>query len=150
MKNIWFVLVLACAGLSAVALAQNDDGSPAPQGADSKRAMTVAKSLCCEYFVKRYQMVGAELKCSVNLDSPETIEGWPGRWRMHGIATLRNYRADPSMEARERELGQDKNLSAKQIRRKIENESLLKSEIVEFEVTVMDLDSNPSADVTIK
>ena len=84
------------------------------------------------------------------LDAPEAIQGWSGRWRMHGFATVRNYRSDGNWTAREEAIRSDTQRSAKEKRRQIARERLIKSERIEFEAILSNLDSKPEIDVTLR
>lgn len=149
MKKILLLLMIALTGLAPALVVQAAEPT-ASASEEAARAVSVAKSLCSDYFAKRYQLMGAEFGCEVKLDAPETIQGWSGRWRMHGFATVRNYRNNMEWIAREQAIGADTQLSAKQKRRQIERERLIKSERIEFEVIVSNLDSKPEIDVTLR
>ena len=157
MKVLFYLLVFV--GLVSTCTVFADDsseksgGSADPAAVERSRAISTARSLCVDYFQKKNQTMGAEVKCSVNLDSPVAVDGWPGRWRMHGLATLRHYKdpaSDRSLASREDAIRGNKTLSAKQIRSQIENLYFISSEIVEFEVEVSKLDSSPEIDVTLR
>lgn len=149
MKKLLLLLMVALTGLAPALMVQAAELTPSDSG-ESVRAASVAKHLCWAYFAKRYQLMGAEFECDVKLDAPEAIQGWSGRWRMHGFATVRNYRNNADWIAREKAIRSDTQLSAKEKRRQIDRERLIKSELIEFEAVVSNLDSKPEIDVTLR
>ena len=157
MKILFCVLFFTSLASADMAFAA-DDSMGTSTAADSEAAerscaLSAARSLCPGYFVKRYQAVGEELKCSLQLNKPTAVEGWQGRWRMHGVATLRHYKdpeADRSLVAREDAIRNNNSLSASQIRSRIESLYFIRSEIVEFDVDVTNVSSTPEIDVTIR
>lgn len=103
-----------------LALASDDpaNGTAAgPDAAAKTKALSAARSLCPDYFVKRHQAVGETLKCSLQFEKPSAVEGWPGRWRMRGAATLAHYKdpaVDQSLVTREQEIQNNPNLTNRQ------------------------------------
>lgn len=149
MKKFLMLLMIALTGLAPALMVQAAEPATSDSG-ESARVVFVAKDLCWTYFAKRYQLMGAEFDCDVKLDAPETIQGWSGRWRMHGFATVRNYRNNADWTARENAIRSDTQLSTKEKRRQIDRERLIKSERIEFEVVLSNLDSKPEIDVTLR
>lgn len=116
----------------------------------AERAKAAAMRLCPVYFAEHRKMMGAEQVCHLQLDLPTPIDGWDGRWRIQGRATLRYYRDDAKWRVREDQIRNDRSLSAKQINRKIESERFIKSVIVDFEVEVSNVDAEPAIHVTTR
>ena len=156
MKKLFCILLLTSLVPANLALASDEtaNGTAAdPEAAGKAKALSTARSLCPEYFTKRYQAIGETLKCSLQFDQPAAVDGWPGRWRMRGVATLAHHKdssVDQSLRAREQEIQNNQNLTSRQKRIQIENLYFIRSEIVEFEVEVSNLNSSPEVNVTIR
>ncbi len=149
MKKLLLLLMIALTGLAPVLMVQAAEPT-ALDSTEPAHVRSVAERLCRNYFAERYRMMGAECVCDVELDAPEAIQGWSGRWRMHGFATVRNYRSDGNWTAREEAIRGDTQRSAKEKRRQIARERLIKSERIEFEAILSNLDSKPEIDVTLR
>lgn len=129
-----------------------DAAEPPAASAESaaEHAVIVATRLAEAYFAEHYTMPETETQASVHLGTPSAVEGWPGHWRMRGAADVRFYRTDANWARRELEIRSNPNLSVKEINRLIERERLKKLRVYDIEVVVMNLDSKPQIDVTIK
>jgi len=157
MKTMFYVLLMASLAPANLALAADEAENPVtaadPEAPERARALSAARSLCPGYFAKHYQTIGEELRCSLNFNEPASIDGWPGRWRIRGVATLSHYRdpaVDPSLVAREAAIRNNKSLSSRQVDQQIDRLYFVRSEAVEFDVEVSNLDSSPEIDVTLR
>lgn len=154
MKRLVCVLLLSSLVPASLALASDDpaNGTAAdPDAAAKAKALSAARSLCPDYFVKRHEAVGETLKCSLQFEKPTAVEGWAGRWRMRGTATLAHYKdpsVDQSLLTREQEIQSNPNLTSRQKRGRIDALYFIRSEIVEFEVEVSNLDTTPEINIT--
>ena len=135
MKKLLLLLMIALTGLAPALMVQAAEPT-ALDSVEPAHVRSVAEGLCRNYFAERYRM--------------EAMQGWSGRWRMHGFGTVRNYRSDGNWTAREEAIRGDTQRSAKEKRRQIARERLIKSERIEFEAILSNLDSKPEIDVTLR
>ncbi|PTY02092.1 hypothetical protein DB347_24520 [Opitutaceae bacterium EW11] len=120
---------------------------------DRTQALSVGTSLAESYFRSRHATPGGRVNVTVRMDSAEAVTGWPDRWRVRGSAVLYHYRDElmnPEISQLRERLGRDKTLSAKEIRRRIEAASYLRSETLQFEAYVSKLHGTPEIDVSIR
>ncbi|MFT3868071.1 MAG: hypothetical protein QM715_06185 [Nibricoccus sp.] len=156
MKNLlWFLFLISLvpANVSLASDASANGTAADPDATAKTKALSAARSLCPDYFGKRYQAVGETLKCSLQFENPTAVEGWPGRWRMRGTATLAHYRdpaVDQSLVTREQEIQNNPNLTTRQKKSRIDSLYFIRSEIVEFEVEVSNLDTTPDISMTVR
>ena len=133
---------------------KKSDPEPSTLSPESEKRTVIAaaESLAKNYFETKHRTIGGFVEVSLNLEAPEPVTGWSGRWRIHGFANLRHYRdpaANPRLAERIRSLSENPELSAKQFKRIIERETFIRSEVVDFEAEVSDLHTTPSISVSI-
>ena len=121
---------------------------------EKAKASATASSLLYDYFASRYQGIGDRVNVSLKLDAPEPVPGWSGRWRLHGLATIRHYRdsnADGQFAKREQEIQETRGISGKKKRHLLAQAAFIRSEVVEFEASVTTTTGTDAAlDVSIR
>lgn len=138
----------------------------APQrGTDSQVAATAqqpdanaeivasAHGLARRHLVKQYSAIGERLDISMQLNTPEPVPGWPGRWRFVGTATLRHYRdteSDAATRRRVVEIQETPDLSAKKKLRLIERTTFIRAETIAFEACITGTGADASLDFTLR
>ena len=120
---------------------------------EKAKASATASGLLYDYFASRYQGIGDRVNVSLKLDAPEPIPGWAGRWRLHGLATIRHYRnsnADGQFAKREQEIQETRGISGKKKRHLLAQAAFIRSEVVEFEASVTPPGTDAALDVSIR
>jgi len=126
---------------------------PQQEPDEKAKASATASSLLYDYFASRYQGIGDRVNVSLKLDAPEPIPGWAGRWRLHGLATIRHYRnsnADGQFAKREQEIQETRGISGKKKRHLLAQAAFIRSEVVEFEASVTTTGTDAALDVSIR
>jgi hypothetical protein len=129
--------------------------TPAPQQEpdEKSKATAAAQRLLTQHFNQRYSCIGERIVISMNLDAPEQVQGWPGRWRFNGTAILRHYRdtsSDELMRKKELEIRETPGLNAKEKYRLVERASFLRAENVAFEACVTGTGPDATLDFTLR
>jgi len=126
---------------------------PQQEPDEKAKASATASGLLYDYFASRYQGIGDRVDVSLKLEAPEPVPGWAGRWRLHGIATIRHYRdsnADGQFAKREQEIQETRGISGKKKRRMLERAAFVRAEAVEFEACVTTTGTDAALDVSIR
>ncbi|MFT3830822.1 MAG: hypothetical protein QM691_14050 [Opitutaceae bacterium] len=139
---------IRCATTQAPAASQ-----PAVQDPDEKVAVTAeAPDLIRKFLASRYSAAGERLEVALTLQAPESVPGWPGRWRFNGTATLRHFRSEADEVTRRRvlEIRENHGLSAGQKIELIEDTTFIRSETIAFEACVTRTGADASLDFTLR
>lgn len=124
------------------------------QEPDEKSKVTAtAYRLLDDHFKKRYSSIGERLVISINLDAPEQVQGWLGRYRFKGTAILRHFRdsnMDETMRRKELEIRETPGINAKEKYRLVERASFIRAENISFEACVTGTGPDAALDFTLR
>lgn len=129
--------------------------TPAPQQEQDEKSKVTATAyrLLDDYFNKRYSSIGERLVVSINLDEPEQVQGWLGRWRFKGTAILRHFRdssTDETMRRKELEIRETPGINSKEKYRLVERASFIRAESISFEACVTGTGPDAALDFTLR
>ena len=124
------------------------------QAPDEEAKVTAAAHrLIREYLAKRYTAIGERLEIAVDLATPTPVQGWDGRWRLPGTATLHHYydtAEDGPTRRRVIEIKETKTLSATQKYRLIERTTFIRTEKIAFEACITGTGADATLDLTLR
>ncbi len=126
---------------------------PEPTPDEPAKATATAHRLIREYLAKRYTAIGERLELAVELATPAPVQGWDGRWRFPGTATLHHYydtAEDGPTRRRVVEIKETKGLSATQQYRLIERTTFIRTEKIAFEACVTGTGADATLDFTLR
>ena len=126
---------------------------PQQEPEEEAKVTAAAHRLLRDFLAKRYTAIGERLEIALSLDTPAPVQGWAGRWRFPGTATLHHYHdtaEDGPTRRRVVEIKETKNLSATQKYRLIERTTFIRTENIAFEACVTGTGADATLDFTLR